>query len=175
MIPFLETPRLLLCPFGEWMLQSNYVKWLNDPEVQRSNSHGRFPYTLEQAKSWLNHKCSANESLNLALVHKTEHIHIGNIALQDIDYLNQSADFAIMLGEKAFWGQGLALEASQSILRHGFEQLNLNRISCATSSENVAMQKLAIKLGMSQEGLRKKALFKQGSFHDLIEFGILRT
>ncbi len=35
------------------------------------------------------------------------------------------------------------------------------------------MQKLALKLGMSQEGIRKEAIFNGGTYQDIIEFGIL--
>jgi RimJ/RimL family protein N-acetyltransferase len=35
------------------------------------------------------------------------------------------------------------------------------------------MQRLAEKLGMNQEGVRKDALFKNGVFVDIIEYGIV--
>ena len=34
-------------------------------------------------------------------------------------------------------------------------------------------QKLAQKLGMVQEGIRKEAIFKNGMYYDIIEFGIV--
>ena len=35
------------------------------------------------------------------------------------------------------------------------------------------MQKLALKLGFEQEGVRKEALFKNGHYIDIIEYGKL--
>ena len=46
-------------------------------------------------------------------------------------------------------------EAGSLLIDHGFNKLNLHRIHCGTSSENYAMQKLALKLGMSKEGEKR--------------------
>jgi RimJ/RimL family protein N-acetyltransferase len=35
------------------------------------------------------------------------------------------------------------------------------------------MQKLAEKLGMEKEGTRKEAIFNNGGYRDVIEFGLL--
>jgi RimJ/RimL family protein N-acetyltransferase len=65
------------------------------------------------------------------------------------------------------------LEAGKLIIEHGFKSLNLHRIYCGTSSQNVGMQKLAEKLEMIKEGIRKEALFNSGIYSDIIEYGIL--
>lgn len=173
MIPFIATERLDLCPLGEWILNGNYVHWLNDAEVQKFNSHGRFPYGVEQARTWIQNRMESKDHLSLAMVLKSNGLHIGNLALQDIDLINRSADFAIMLGEMDYAGQGLAREAANALIQHGFDQLGLHRISCATSAENIPMQKLALALGMQKEGIRKDALYKNGRFGDLIEYGLV--
>ena len=49
--------------------------------------------------------------------------------------------------------------------------LNLHRIHCGTSSENHAMQKLALKLGMSKEG-EKDFIFKNGRYLTTFEYRI---
>ena len=36
------------------------------------------------------------------------------------------------------------------------------------------MQQLAEKLGMVKEGIRIEALFNNGKFHDVIEYGIIK-
>jgi RimJ/RimL family protein N-acetyltransferase len=37
------------------------------------------------------------------------------------------------------------------------------------------MQKIAKKIKMNKEGLRKEAFFKQGQYFDIVEYGILST
>jgi ribosomal-protein-alanine N-acetyltransferase len=52
---------------------------------------------------------------------------------------------------RSYWGQGLATEAAQAILQYGFEALNLTRLICLIDEENIASQKVAIKMGMKFE------------------------
>ena len=151
----------------------NYPNWLNDTIVCQYNSHGDKLYTKEMAKEYI-------EFVTNSLAHKVFAIcdlktdkHIGNISLQQISEKNKSAEFAILLGEKEFMGKGYANEASKILIQYGFMNLKLHRIYCGTSILNIPMQKLALCLGMEQEGIKKDALFKNKEFIDLIEYAII--
>jgi RimJ/RimL family protein N-acetyltransferase len=114
------------------------------------------------------------QNLVLAIVAKDTDAHVGNISLQNIDLVSRNAEYAIVIGDKNYWGKGVAGEASRLLIAHGFNALNLHRIYCGTSSTNTAMQKLAAKLGMKEEGRRREALYKNGAYADVIEYGLLR-
>lgn len=172
---FLEGELVKLRPLELGDLDGAYVSWLNDPEVNAHNSHHVFPYNVAQAKGYIESVSGDKNNLVLAIVAKDSGKHIGNISLQRIDYISRNAEYAILLGDKDYWGKGVASEASRLIIEHGFKALNLHRIYCGTSSTNVAMQKLAAKLGMQQEGVRREAHFKNGEFADIIEHGILAS
>ena len=155
-------------------MSEKYLSWLNDPEVNKFNSHAIFPYTAEQLKDYV--KGIDNKSkVVMAICDNRSQKHIGNISLQNIDWVTRSAEFAILLGDKKFWGQGIGEEAGKLIIQHGFEKLNLSRIHCGTSSENIGMQKLALKLGMKPEGRRRQAMYKNGKYADILEYGILKS
>ena len=173
--PFLVGERLYLRPLDLEDLIGNYISWLNDPEVCKGNSHHVLPYTRNLAKQYIDNADISNDKLILAVVLKDSDIHIGNISLQNINYLHQNAEFAVLFGEKEYWGKGYSKEASFLILKHGFETLNLNRIYCGTFSENIPMIKLADYLCMKREGLRRKAFFKNGKLIDIVEFGVLKN
>lgn len=151
----------------------NYSNWLNDPEITHYNSHGRFPITNEDLVNYVEQSRISKNALVLAVIDHATQAHIGNISLQSINWIDRNAEIAFLLGEKSYWGKGAMLEAGQMVINHGFKMLNLHRIYCGTSSENVGMQRLALKLGMMEEGLRKDALYKQGKYVDVIEYGIL--
>jgi len=172
--PFIEGRIVDLRPLSLEDVNERYVSWLNDPEVCKHNSHHVFPYTLELAKHYVETVRTSRSDIVLAIIAKDEGTHIGNIALQNIHPVNRSAEYAIILGDKEYWGKGVAKEASQMIIRHGFESLNLHRIYCGTSITNEAMQKLAAGLGFKEEGRRKEAMYKNGSFVDVVEYGLLR-
>lgn len=174
-IIFLEGERVYLRPLEQEDLTKEYVQWLNDTEVCRFNSHAVFPYTLEKMREYFIYlQQTTQQNIVLAIIDKQTHKHIGNISLQNINWINRDAEFAILLGNKAFWGKGVATEAALLICNYGFERLNLNRVYCGTSVENKAMQTLANKLKMQQEGRRRQAIFKLGRYLDVIEYSVLK-
>ncbi len=169
----LESERVLLRPLCIEDAEGNYPNWLNDPEVCRYNSHGERRYTKEMAREYIELVSSSDAYEVFAVIDKKNDIHIGNISLQQIDPKNKKAEFAILIGEKAYWGTGYAYEAAKAIVRYGFEHLKLHRIYCGTSAQNIAMQKLALKLGFIKEGRSREAFFKNGKYHDILHYGIL--
>lgn len=52
---------------------------------------------------------------------------------------------------KEFWGKGIASEAAGFWLRHGFNELNLERIIAVADKENVGSWKVMEKFGMKYE------------------------
>ena len=57
----------------------------------------------------------------------------------------------------AYWGNGIALEASKALLEWGFRELNLKRIECLAFVSNEKSSRVCEKLGLTYEGIRKKA------------------
>jgi RimJ/RimL family protein N-acetyltransferase len=174
-IPFIESQNIFLRPLEESDAQGPYARWLNDEEVCRGNSHHRFPFTREAALSYILETRQSKEDLVLAIILRSGERHIGNIALQNTHPITRSAEFAILLGEKDCWGKGYAKEAARLLFDHGFGTLNLNRIECGTFDDNVAMKRLALSLGMKEEGRRRQAAFKNNRYVDVIEYGVLRS
>lgn len=155
--------------------EGNYPNWLNDSEVTRYNSHGEQTYTKEMAKEYIQMVSNSDFHQVFAIVEVPSQIHIGNISLQSINTKARNAEFAILIGEPSVYGKGLGEEAGKLLLSYGFSELNLHRIYCGTSSNNLGMQKLALKLGMKQEGVRRDGLLKNTQFADIIEYGMLEN
>lgn len=169
----LETEHIYLRPLHEEDAEGDYPSWLNDQEVCQYNSHGDILYTKEMALYYIQSVHNNPTCKVFAICDKLTNKHIGNISLQAISTKNQSAEFAILLGNKAFWGKGLSKEAGKLLIAYGFNDLNLHRIYCGTSEANTPMQRLALSLGMELEGRRKEALFKNNRFYDILEYGIV--
>jgi RimJ/RimL family protein N-acetyltransferase len=53
---------------------------------------------------------------------------------------------------RAAWGQGYATEGAAAVVRHGFERLELERISARTLLGNVASQRVMQKCGLREAG-----------------------
>lgn len=172
---FIEGKQIYLRALNEDDLNGNYVNWFNDAEVCKFNAHHRFANTKEKTKDYIQSVNSSNTNLVLAICTKDEDTHIGNISIQNINYIDSSGEFAIVMGEKGFHGKGLAFEAASLIINHAFNTLNLHRVYCGTSNENIPMQKLADKLGMKQEGHLKEAMFKNGKYVDIFLYGLINN
>ena len=156
-------------------IEGGYGSWLNDLEVCRYNSHGRFPAAEDQLRKYVEGLDGRAADLVMAMIDLEDQKHIGNISLQNINYIDRSAEIGFVLGVFVYWGKGRAAEASRLLISHGFERLNLQRIYCGTSDDNIRMQHLAERLGFVQEGRRRRAVYNNGKYHDIIEYGLLKS
>jgi len=170
-------------------MQGNYQQWFHDPNVTRYNSHGLFPYTKNQMQAFLVRLESssdivwavmAKEARSASIKNKTYpsddkyfHRHIGNVSLQNINWINRSAEFATIFGEKEYWGKGYCTEAAKLLFEHGFKKLGLHRIWTGTAKTNTGMIEVAKKLGMTREGIFRDGTFLYGKFINVCAYGIL--
>jgi [ribosomal protein S5]-alanine N-acetyltransferase len=174
-IVFLKGQRIHLRALMEKDLNDTYLQWLNDEEVCRSNSHAIFPNTEHKMKSYFEGLKNGTQQVVMGIIDSQSGKHIGNVALQNINWISRNAEFAILLGDKEFWGGGYGEEAARLIVEYGFSRLNLHRIYCGTFDDNEGMRKLAAKLKMKEEGVRRDAAYKGGAYHNVVEFGVLKS
>jgi [ribosomal protein S5]-alanine N-acetyltransferase len=159
---------------GDAELEGNYPNWFSDMDVCRFNRHGVFPQSKDGIAQFVRTLDGDRTRLVWAVYRLEDGLHIGNISLQNISYIDKSAEIAFIFGEKSCWGRGYAFDAAYLLIHHAWDKLNLHRIYCGTASTNIGMQKLALKLNMVQEGLRREALYLDGYYVDIVEFGLLR-
>ena len=156
----------------------NCVRWLNDREVTE-NLLQRSPLSKAMEEKWFDSQLeippSNGQVLAIDLLVGDQWMHIGNAGLHQIDPVVREAEFGIFIGEKRYWGQGIGKEALLLILKHGFEDLNLNRIYLyvfETNSRGIACYKSA---GFVQEGLLRQADYKNGRYINTLVMSILRS
>lgn len=169
----LHGQRIYLRPLEISDAEGNYPNWLNDPKVCQYNSHGDTLYTREIASAYIASITNNPTCCVFAICLNSSDQHIGNVSLQQISQKNQSAEFAILIGDSSIYGSGIGYEVGQLLLTYAFTILKLHRIYCGTHGKNIGMQYLALKLGMKEEGIRRDAIFKNNQFADIVEYGIL--
>ena len=189
-----ETDKFYLRPFTKEDITKNYLAWFMDQEVTKHTSHGLVRYTHEMSIEFLDN-AEKNGDVIWAIIAKDIKIylptinevsqgmcrqdrrvytHIGNIALQNFNMINRTAEFAGILGEKEYWSKGIGTEAIRFLFEHGFNKMNLNRIWLGTVSTNTGMRSIAGKLGMTNEGILRNHVFLNGEYTDVYQFGIMR-
>lgn len=167
----LEGKRVYLRPLELQDANGNYPNWLNDKEVCKYNSHGDTLYTKQMALEYIKSVQNNPTAQVFAVCLNDTDTHIGNISLQQIT--QKDAEFAILMGEKTYWGQGYASEAGKLLIEYGLTTLNLQRIYCGTSEANTPMQRLATVLGMKLYNKEKKALQKNNQLFDIFKYELV--
>ncbi len=100
--------------------------------------------------------------------------HIGSIGLSGLAGPNKRASLGYLLGVE-FWGKGYCTEAARAVMKFGFEQLGLNRISAEHFTRNPASGRVMQKLGMKHEGTLRQHVLRWDEFHDVEVYGILKS
>lgn len=123
------------------------VHWRNDPEVFKyTGSTYDHEITIESELNWIRKVINNPNDFRCAII--ADDIYVGNVYLTDIEV--SSAHFHIFIGNKAYWGKGVALLASELILNHAFDELLLQRVLLRVHKNNIAAIKLYKRLGFQE-------------------------
>jgi len=76
--------------------------------------------------------------------------------------------------DQAAEGRGIMSAACQAVLRHGFEDLELERVELWTMAGNRRSRALAERLGFVHEGTLHRRAHHRGRWHDRVVYGMLR-
>jgi RimJ/RimL family protein N-acetyltransferase len=108
----------------------------------------------------------------LAIVDAASGELIGSCGLALADDPPGTAEIYWALRE-ASWGVGFATEAVRAIVDYGLRVLGLHRISAYASPGNPASLRVMEKAGIRYEGLIRGVVFKDGIWHDAVQYAIL--
>lgn len=150
-------------------------KWRNDYElISLLGAPYRYINLAVDEKWFDSYMANRHNSVRCAIVRKEEDAILGLVSLVSVDYMNQSAEFHIMIGSKEERGKGIGRFAVTEMLNHAFNNMNLHRIELSVLDSNKIAQHLYEKVGFVREGTKRKARFKNGQFVDVHLYSILR-
>lgn len=149
----------------------DYVQWLNDPSVLEYFG-SQVPLSLAQEEKW--YEDMLRDPSFRAFAVEFEGQHVGGAGLSNIDGRNASAEVGLFIGLPEMWDRGLGFDVLNTLVRFGFEQMNLNRIYLRVFAGNERAIHLYEKAGFRHEGCWRQADFRHGRYHDLLWMSILR-
>lgn len=158
----INTERTILKPMSAQDAE-NIVKWRNDDDVLK-NLFSKQKITKENHMSWFVKYQQDLTRMEWVIHLKDEEKSIGTIGLSSIDYVNHSAEYGILIGEKEYWGQGYAFEVSQAILAFGHTSLKLDLIYLNVFETNNSAIKLYRKLGFTESYTNDKIVHMRHSY-----------
>jgi [ribosomal protein S5]-alanine N-acetyltransferase len=166
----LETPRLTLRSFCESDI-AELVSLIGAREVAATTLRIPHPYEEKHAREFLASEAKENE-LRLGIRLRSDGRLCGGIGLHP-QMEHRCTELGYWIGVP-YWRNGYATEAAQAVVRHGFEQFELNCIFASHFKQNAASGNVLRKIGMRREGCLRQAVLKWGEFIDLELYSILR-
>jgi RimJ/RimL family protein N-acetyltransferase len=99
---------------------------------------------------------------------------VGSIDLHAVDLRNGNASLGIAIGDPDDTGEGYGTAALQALLGFAFDQLRLERVELEVYDFNERARRVYERVGFVHEGTRRRALFRDGAFHDVHGMAVLR-
>lgn len=136
---------IYLKPLNERNATQEYCNWLCDKEVNKYIiTKGA---TVSQLKEYIKEQNQKSDCLFLGIFAKDSQEHIGNIKLELINFKTKKATIGILVGNKNYWGRGIATEAIKLMVDYGFNNLALGEINLEVCTENKAAIRVYEKVG----------------------------
>ena len=153
---------------------NEYLGWLNDPLVNQYLETRWTKQTIDKITQFVNEIAQSEHSLLFAIIAKKSEKHIGNIKIGPIHPHYAYADVSYFIGNRDYWGKGLATEAVSLVMDFAFNELKLRRVQAGCFEKNIGSLNVLRKTGFSLEGtLRKQLLDTNGQWQDHLFFGKL--
>lgn len=146
---------------------------INDPETESTIVGWALPISKSDQEKWFSNFKNNNDTIRYVIDSKEEGI-IGFTGITDIDWKNGTARDTGIRIKKDFRGKGYATETYTVILNYVFNELRLNRFSSSALEMNKQSLRFLEKSGFIKEGVLRKAIYKNGQYHNIILLGILK-
>jgi UDP-4-amino-4,6-dideoxy-N-acetyl-beta-L-altrosamine N-acetyltransferase len=113
----------------------------------------------------------SRNSGDLLFIIESNDVPCGMVSIYRIEEAQHRATWGRFAVDSLFSGVGAIVE--YMVLQHVFESLQLNRLYCEVLADNTAVMKLHQKFGFQREGTLRKHLVKDGTFRDVVLYGLL--
>lgn len=126
------------------------VNWRNDPAIwEFTGSKPDREITIEDETAWIQKVIADKKDRRFAIL--ADEDYVGNIYLTGIE--DGRAEYHIFIGERSYWGKGVAALASRAIIDYAKNKLKLNEIALSVNENNKSAINLYKRLGFKATGL----------------------
>lgn len=174
-LPRLTGERLTLRPLtlADAPRVAEYANAREIADVTLSIPH---PYERPMADEWIAGHPAAfqrGEQAVFGIIRPQEDAILGVVSFQ-LNGEHRRGDLGYWIGIP-HWGNGYCTEAARMLLRYGFEELDLHRVTASHVARNPASGRVMRKIGMSKEGFLRGHVQKWDRFEDVVVYGLLRS
>lgn len=124
------------------------VKWRNTPEIWEYTKYKPIKIiTIEDELKWINEVIRDVTCCRFAIISESQYV--GNIYITNIQ--DGVGEYHIFIGEKSFWGRGVAKSASILLIKYAKYVKKINKLILFVNEENLGALKLYKKLRFIRE------------------------
>jgi len=162
---FLKSDRIRIDKFTDRSITPEYILWLNDPEINMYMNTGRFPVSEKDVYAPKDQK---NLLFMIRYLSEKDSLdpYIGTASLHSIDWISRKAEIGYMIGDKGYWGKGIATEVVKILCDYAFFRLNLNKVTAGVVAENIGSMRALEKNDFKLYATNPKDYFVNGKFLD---------
>lgn len=150
-----------------------YYAYRNDWEVVSSLGGFSKGYSTRDLQDWVEYHRKQQNEIIWTIAEKSSDNCLGHVGLYNIEHRVRNAEFAILLGDKKWWGRGLGKEITYRVIDYGFKQLNLNKVYLTVLANNERAIDLYRKLGLTTDGTLRADQFRDGQYLDSLLMSVL--
>lgn len=115
-----------------------------------------------------------SKGITWAIIEKQSNNHIGDFGIWGIDKKNSRGEIGYIL-HPDFWGKGYMTEAMNTIIRFGFNTMNLHSYEANVNIENENSKALLLKFGFKLEAYFRESFYYDGQFLDSEIYCLLKS
>ena len=145
------------------------LRWQNDPEIFPRMDYER-PFSLDDVRI-SEEKAAAK---HYPFIVEVEGQAIGRIGLFNASMRNRTASLYLFIGERSFWGRGLAKDALRALLTYAFDTLNLSLVQLYMLGDNDRAGRLYKSIGFIEEARLRDRSFSEGRYIEHVIMSITR-
>jgi len=171
---FLTGEKIYLREVREEDVNDEYYSWINDSEINQFLETKFFPRSKKDILHHVNKLDGNPNEIFFAICDIKNDKHIGNIKLGPINWYHRKGDISLLIGDKNYWGKGVATESIKLVVKFGFEVLNLHKLNAGYYSKNIGSAKAFEKCGFVVEGHFKSEVYCNGEYQDSYRVGLIK-
>lgn len=151
-------------------------QWHNDYAIQKTTCGPIRFVSKEIEKNWVLSKATHNQNeIYLAICTIDSDEMIGWYSITDIDFLNRKCHCSgVIIGDKRYRDGEAYQEAGHLAFQYIINELNMNRITGSCLKEHIMSRATMEACFWTLEGVERKSIFKDGEYHDICNYAILR-
>jgi RimJ/RimL family protein N-acetyltransferase len=147
----------------------SYINWLNDYEVVKFTEQRHLKHSNVSVCQFVEQKKSSKENYLFGIYYDKKHI--GNVKLGPISFSNKRSEISYIIGEKQYWGRGLATQTINFLSQIAKDKLNIVKLLAGTYDCNLASINVLKKNGFKLEGRITKSVYFEKKQIDNLIFG----